>query len=216
MIHQQVPPRARYRILFWVSCLGLPVSLFTGLLVALNLFNVVNPMAIGFLTRFEVINDSGDDFKVTPVGVVGRHGDRETLPLKMARFLNIPTIQDRSFAVAAGARRFFIYDWDDIQFSELLIVPSLGPAREFVVDPNPTDQQNRRPATNRFVVPALESLPLARPELIAVRDHFPYVEVATFVALGLIGIGAPIGVVYARRRLRANKSDAEWRRGPPY
>ena len=216
MIHQQVPPRTRYWILFWVSCLGLPVSLFTGLLVALNLFNVVNPMAIGFLTRFEVMNDSGDDFKVTPVGVVGRRGDRETLPLKMARFLNIPTIQDRSFAVVAGARRSFIYDYDDIQFSELLIVPSHGPAREIVVDPNPTVRQYRRPATNRFVVPALETLPLARPEVLAVRDNLSYAGISKIVALGLIGIGAPFGVVYARRRLRANKSDADWKRGPPY
>lgn len=216
MIHQQMPPRTRYWILFWISCLGLPVSLFTGLLVALNLFNVVNPMAIGFLTRFEVVNASGGDFKVTPVGVVGRHGDRETLPLRMARFLNIPTIQDRSFAVAAGARRSFVYDWDDIQFAELLIVPSQGPAREIVVDSHPTVRQYRRPATNRFVVPALVTLPLARPEVLAVRDNFPYVGIATFMALGLIGIGAPLGVVYARRRLRANKSDAEWKRGPPY
>lgn len=115
----------------------------------------------------------------------------------------------------AGARRSFVYDWDDIPVAELLIVPSQGPAREIVVDSHPTVRQYRRPATNRFVVPALETLPLARPEVLAVRDNFPYVGIAAFMALGLIGIGAPFGVVYARRRLRANRSDAEWKRGPP-
>lgn len=190
--------RTQYRIMFWVGCVCLPASLISGLF----LLNAVNPMAVAFLTRFDVVNASGEDLSITPVGAVGSSGRRRTLPLSLSPYLSIPSLRDRSFPLPAGTRRSFTYDWDDIQFAELLLVSRSGSAREIVVDASPTERQYRRPATNHFVIPPLEILPFARPEVHAVVDAPKQSRLAIIWALVLAGIASPIGVLYARSKLK--------------
>lgn len=191
--------RARYRILFWFSCIGLPASLIS----ALFLLNAVNPMSVAFLMPFEVVNASGEDVNITPVGAVGASGLRTTLPMSLSPHLSIPSLRNRSFRLAAGARRNFTYDWDDVEFSELLIVSHSGSAKELVVNPPPTDGNYRPPRTNRFVIPLLETLPSARQEVHAVINTPRSLRLWFIWVLVLIGFGAPIGFVYARFKLKA-------------
>ena len=173
------------------------------LISALFLLNIVNPMAAAFLTRFSVVNESGEHVSITPVGAIGSAGRRTTLPLSSASFLSIPSLRDRSFPLAAGGQRRFTYDWDDIQVSELLIVPGSGPVRELVLDPAPTQGQYRKPSTNYFVIPKLANLPIAKPSVHAVLDTPSGAKRWILLIMIIVGIAAPIGVVRARARLKA-------------
>ena len=184
------------------SVLGSVACLPASLVSTLFLLNVVNPMALVFLTNFDVLNASGEDLSITPVGAIGSSGRRTTLPLSLASSLSIPSPRDRSFPLASGARRTFTYDWDDVQFSEILIVSRSGSAKELVVDVRPTESRYRPPSTNHFVVPALDSLPTARPEVRAVL-RTQQARLWIIWAVVLIGLAAPIALVYAAVQLKA-------------
>ncbi len=194
----------RYRILLWLSLLCMPATLLTGLF----LLNTVNPMAMVFLTDFQISNASGETLLVTPVGTAGKRGYRHTLPLSLSSFLSIPSPFDRSFSLRAGQRRSFTYDWDDIQFSEILVMPAAGEPREVVVDSSPTENQYRRASTNHFVIPPLAQLPVARPEVRAVLNQ-PDRGVRLW-GIALFGLLPPMGFAYSlclrRRQRQASES----------
>jgi len=183
--------------------------LFTGLF----LLNVINPMAIVFLTDFRVSNRSSERVLITPVGAVGKQGWRKTLPLSLGSFLSIPSPFDRSFPLGPGEERTFTYDWDDIQFSEILVVPESGEARELIVDTSPTERQYRRVATNYFAIPELERLPPAKPEVRSVLDRPSRSWVPWSIAL--FGLLPPIGIVYSARKLKTVNKTVERSGAPP-
>ncbi len=70
-----------------------------------------------FLIDLTVENASGEIVWVTPIGAVGKEGKRRLLPLSACKIPYLPTPFRKEFPLAQGARRSFIYDWDDIQFS---------------------------------------------------------------------------------------------------
>jgi hypothetical protein len=142
----------------------------TSPLLALSVLaalNTVNPMVLAFQYRFEVLNHAGEDIWVTPLGAVGPLGHRYVLPQYFSQLPAIPAWRQGEFKVAPDQSLTIIYDWDDISFSELLIRDRHGKFREFVIDRQPTKDQYRPPAANKFVIPPLNQLPESPAQLVA-------------------------------------------------
>ncbi len=140
------------------SVVTLPLFLVT-LLTGLNL---VNPMGLAFLTSFHVVNRSGENLWVTPIGAVGSAGKRRTLPLAFGQYLYLMKPFSKDIALSDGERQRLVYDWDDIQFSEILLRRENGEYRVLETGLHPTENQYRRPAQTEFVVENMADLPLAR------------------------------------------------------
>lgn len=192
-----ITPRIRFRLLRWVAIVCLPLTLFSGLM----LLNVVNPMGLAFLTSFTVDNQSGEPVWVTPVGTIGKEGTRSALPLSASSFLCLPALSASRFPLNAGERVKLTYDWDDIQFSELVIAPASGPARMLVVDETPAERQYRRVWTNYFMIPKLADLPEAQSGLLLAVDQTSRAPLFWLVALG--GLVPPLVIWQCGRRLKS-------------
>lgn len=158
---------------------------FFGCLLALNAFN---PIALAFKTDFSVTNQSSERMHVTPVGAVGPDGERHRLPLlaNTAGYWFLPN--NANLVIEPGQTRQFVYDWDDIQFSELLLEAG-GQRYVLVVDSQPTVNQYRRPAETSFNVGEPTTLAPAPAHIAALADpqvlwRRTYVAVSTTVVLG--------------------------------
>jgi hypothetical protein len=140
-----------------ITILLSPLSLLTGLVV----LSTVNPMGLAFLTSFTIDNKSGQDVLVSPIGAIGQDGKRRPLPFSCCKFLCVSSPKRTDFYIAKDTARTFVYDWDDIQFSEILVRSKQGDIRFIVTDPNPTQKQYRRLKNNLFIIPPLAELPIA-------------------------------------------------------
>ena len=173
-----------------------------GCLVALNSFN---PMSLAFKTEFSVTNQSNERIAVTPVGAIGRDGHRSRLPLlaDAPGYWFLP--RNANLVIESGQTRRFVYDWDDIQFSELLI--EAGAQRYvLIVDSQPTVGQYRRPAQTSFTVGAPTTLVPAPAHIAVLADpqvswRRTYVAVSTTVVLAYLFAKA----WKRRRHLRNNR-----------
>ncbi len=151
---------SRRRVIFSIAgVLTIPFFLLLLLLVV----NALNPMATAFLTTFEVVNQTNQPVTVTPVGAVGEKGVRKTLPLSVSGKFSWPAGQSSQFQIPPNSTRTFHYDWDDVQFCEILIEDEKGMTRVFETGLHPTEGQYRRPVENRFVIRSTDPLPLAKP-----------------------------------------------------
>lgn len=143
------------------------VLLPVGCVPALFLMNTVNPMTMTFVTDIHVTNGSGVPIIVTPVGTIGPDGRRTALPIYSSRLPAIPASRSGGFAVSPGQTLDLLYDWDDVNFSEIVVVLGDGSARQLVVDPRPTVGQYRPPTTNRFTIGDPSRLPPVPPDVAA-------------------------------------------------
>lgn len=137
------------------AVLFLPVVLF-GLLLALN---ALNPLQVGFIEGFEVVNDSGETVSVTPIGVWERTGEYGPLPLYRSKFPAIPQLRgpaQRQLAPNTSCR--FLYDCDDINFRHILVQTTAGDV--FIVDSDKRGSLNAcyGPQRSRYRVPPLAEL----------------------------------------------------------
>lgn len=188
-----------FRVLRAVAIVSLPLTLFSCLMV----LNMANPMALAFLITFAVDNQSGEAVWVTPVGAIGHEGRRSTLPISASSFLSIPALTTTQLPISSGEQFKVTYDWDDIQFSELLIVPAAGPTRMLVVDEAPTERQYRPAKTNYFLIPKLSELPEARPDVLAVLNRNHPRRPTTFWLIMLSGLIPPLVIWHSGRRLKS-------------
>lgn len=186
----------------------MPASCVTGLFV----LNVANPMALAFLTSFTVRNSSGEVIHVTPIGTVGKQGHRRLLPLSRSSRLSIPSSTASDFRLAPNDEHHFTFDWDDINFSEIAVRDQRGTWRQLVVDPNPTERQYRRPATNVFVIPPLSELPGASDAVQAAALR-PSSRTSILWLISILGVFPPILLIYCLRRLRASRPNDNTRNG---
>jgi hypothetical protein len=150
-------PRNRKRLTMLVAIILSPLSLVT-LLIGINM---INPMSLMFITTFEIENKTGEEILVTPIGAVGPKDHRETLPYSALPWPYIMIRDYEDYPIAPGEVRKFHYDWDDIQFSEILI---RLPSKEYHVIQtglHPTKGLYRRPDKDRFEIEDIESTPLA-------------------------------------------------------
>lgn len=144
-------------LLIVITCVFMPLSCMPVVFV----LNTVNPMQLAFITDFTVENQSGEDVQFTPIGTWGAEGNRATLPIFIARFPALPSPKIGNFLLKPGEKRVVLYDWDDINLSEIAVRSQEGKIYQLVVDPTPTERQYHAPETNHFVIPLLSSLSTA-------------------------------------------------------
>jgi hypothetical protein len=126
------------------------------LIGALLWLTVVLPAA--FLTEFSVTNNTGETIWITPIGTVGSEGSRHLLPLYRQSFPFFLRSKVGHFPVAPGSTLYLTYDFDDINFSEVVIETEAGTTGQVVVNPNPTANQYTVPALTDIVVTDLDAL----------------------------------------------------------
>ena len=170
-----------------IAILLSPLSLLAGLLV----LNTVNPMGLVFMTSCSINNKSGQDIWVSPIGAVGKDGYRRPLPFYYFKILLIRSPKRTDFHIAKDKSRTFVYNWDDIQFSEILVRPEQGDIRFIVIDPNPIQHQYRKLKHNLFTVPSLSELPVAPPNLTAALSPIGTKQRISIYGLSVLGLISP-------------------------
>ncbi len=158
-----MPERFRKILRVTAICLS-PVTL-------LVLLNIINPLAVSFLAKFNVVNETGRDILVTPIGAVGSKGQRRPLPLSENKIISLGSARKINIPIPKGQTREFAYDWDDIQFSELLITAENGDFHVLITDPEPLKNQYHQPLKESFTIPPLSELPEAPENLTAVVEN---------------------------------------------
>jgi hypothetical protein len=102
------------------------------LLDLLFLFNGVNPMTLMFVTSFQLRNESSEELRVWVAGTDER-GELALLPLLASRIPALPALRS-DFRLAPGATRTVTYDWDDTNFTLILVETPSGELRAVPVD----------------------------------------------------------------------------------
>ena len=146
-----------------VAIVGIAILLGVGLL----LLALCNPMLLVFLQKFEVVNQSGADLWVTPIGMCegsGKYG-----PLRMYHNMfppAIPKFCDHDIPLKSGQSLTVIYDWDDINFRHILVRTQRGEA--LIVDTDKMGDLHHcyRPQQDKYEIPPLAQLSKASPELL--------------------------------------------------
>jgi hypothetical protein len=179
---------SRRRVIFGVAGV-LTIPLF--LLLILFVVNAINPMATAFLTTFEVVNQTNQPITVTPVGAVGEKSVRKTLPLSVSGKFSWPAGKSSQFQIQPNSTRTFHYDWDDVQFCEILIEDEKRTTCVFETGLHATEDQYRRPVGNRFVIRSTDSLPLAKPHHDDIRTGRS-VKMMVFHLLMFLGLLCPL------------------------
>lgn len=186
----------RERILYGAAAVLAFPPFLVSLLLALSL---VNPMGLAFLTTFTIENQTSKQLWVTPIGAVGKDGQRKTLPMSAFTFPNLPSPNDRDFTLTPGGNRSFTYDWDDVQFSEILVRDATGAFRALPTGLHPIEGQYRRPEQDRFVIKKWEDLAAATPAQMEALQTRRGRRVVTLYILALAGLAFPYFVVKAAR-----------------
>ena len=115
-------------------------------------------MQLVFIAGFTVENRTGATIYVTPIGTVGPQGHRHPLPLAVWKKPWVPASKLGRFPVRSGETITLYYDWDDINFSELVVEADDGEMRQLVVNPEPTANQYTVPRVTDFVIADLGHL----------------------------------------------------------
>lgn len=111
------------RVTTWLVRFPLSVSIITtgillGMLVLLHLF-----AGMGFIEKIQIENASGQVVYVTPVGE--RESGRKTLlPLRRPIPMAYAVARRGDYEIQPGARIEFMFDMDDVRFTELVIASS--------------------------------------------------------------------------------------------
>jgi len=193
-------PSLKKRLLRVAGFMLLPLFCLTCLFTC----SVVNPMGIGFLTSFEVVNSTKEDLIITPIGSRGPEGRRGTLPIASSSRFYIMSSQRSEFVLPASSTLRLTYDWDDVQFTEILCRRPDGSHSVLETGLHPTRGQYRQPPTKRFEISDLgTSQPATELHLAAVRSQsgkIPYL----YILAGL-GLLSPL-CFWAARRIRVKDS----------
>lgn len=165
------------------------------------LFVVFAPlgMMMSFDFQFTVSNNSVEPVWITPLGAVHDDNRRRVLPMINPTSRFIPFAKRSRFRLEPGAGVRLVYDYDDIQFTDILVETTAGPSRELAVGSLRRDGQYSPPQRSSFVIPTLTRLPVARPEVSGYAAGAPRNQWIYF--LMALGIVAPFSLRYARRRL---------------
>lgn len=125
-----------------------------------------------FLSQFEIVNQTGQQISVTPIGVWAGSGEYGPLPTFFSALPSIPYWRkgvryDIPLAQSASVR--VLYDMDDIQFGDILVRAESGEVLILV-----TGEIDGGCCTgalkDRYEIPPLAELPKAPPELLPCID----------------------------------------------
>jgi len=148
----------------------------TGLLTPLSLLpaaflvNAINPMQLAFVTPFEVTNDSGRTLDVIPVGTFNS-GLKSVLPTFAWGLPAIPRLSRAPYRISPGDAQKILFDWDDINFSELVVRDESGEYRQLVTEPSPPMQGYRPPGERHFTIPDFAQLDPIDPLVLAAASR---------------------------------------------
>lgn len=129
-------------------------------------FARLNPLFLAFVSEFEIVNESGQFIRVTPVGMM--EGDGRYCPLG-AYYLRLPDGEKKrhphDIGLKAGESIKILYDMDDINFRHILI--RNASSEIFIMD---TDKRGNLhycygAEKDKYVIPALTHLSRASAEL---------------------------------------------------
>lgn len=141
-------------VAFVASILLAVPALLLDLLFALN---AINPFTSIFMSDFRVRNDSVEPIEIWVVGSSGK--GLRLLPLYGSGVPGVPEPQARGFQLGAGDTASLTYDWDDINFTLILIRASRG---EYLALPVDTDTPHAgccfRNEHDLYVIPTLTQL----------------------------------------------------------
>lgn len=189
-------PSLQKRLLRVAGFVLLPLFCLTCLFTC----SVVNPMGMAFLTSFDVVNSTHEDLVITPIGARGPEGRRGTLPISSSSRFYLMSSQRGEFPLPAGSTLSLTYDWDDVQFSEIVCRRPDGSHFILPTGLHPTQGQYRQPPTKRFEIADLASVqPATELHLAAVRPQSGRISIA-YILAGL-GLLSPL-CFWAARRIR--------------
>ncbi len=137
-------------ILLIVNGLLLPCGCLSGLTLVGFAFDM--SIKLGFITDIHITNDTQQPIKITPIGTVGSQGDRSPLHDIHRKQPTYDSQTRGSFEILPGDSIELFYDWDDINFSEIVIEDQAGSLSQLVVDPTPTQEQYHPPTPNTFTI----------------------------------------------------------------
>ena len=192
-------PTIATRLLRYAGFALLPLFSLTCLFTC----SAVNPMGVTFLTSFEVVNSTAENLIITPIGARGKEGTRGTLPISRSSRLYILSSQRRDFSLPAGSTLSLTYDWDDVQFSEILCRRADGSHVVLPTGLHPTEGQYRPPPTLRFEIADLASLkPADDLQLAALGNQSG--PGALLYSLAGVGLLSPVLLLFSLRLGRRN------------
>ncbi|MCB1086515.1 MAG: hypothetical protein KDM63_05685 [Verrucomicrobiae bacterium] len=196
----EMTPRAKRWVFLTIAVITFPLFLLT-LLFALS---VVNPMGLAFLTSFDVVNETEEPLFVTPIGAIGSRGERYILPHSISRSFYVMGIKQSEFQIPPCSTRKFTYDWDLIQFSEILVRRITGKYHFIGTGLDPVMGQYRRPEADRFVIADLDTIPVAGDDLLLALSKNTAGGWTIYILAG-VGLFSPVFYILAQK----NKTKAE-------
>ncbi len=159
--------RTKRRLLLGVGTTGLLLLAVGGLVIWITIWTLHNTVVIPFLESFEIVNNSGEDIHVTPIGMVEGSGRYAPLPRYGDEFPPAVRMEPSyNIFLKAGSVLRITYDMDDINFRHILV--RTGENRVLIVD---TDRRGTLmtsygPKNKHYQVPTLEQLQTAPEEVI--------------------------------------------------
>ncbi len=144
------------------GALAIAATLLAGCLVLLTF--VCGP----FISQFNIVNNSGAEVSVTPIGMGDRTSEYSFLPTYASALPSIPYVArgftyDISLEPSESVR--IIYDMDDVQFGHILVRSKSGEV--FIVVTGEVDGHCCcGPEKETYEIPPLSHLPKAPPELV--------------------------------------------------
>ncbi len=194
-----VAPSTKRRLVKVFAWLSLVLAAPASLLVVLIGVNSVNPLQTIFVGEFGVQNKSGEPLRFW---VAGKHesGNLHLLPLFATAFPALPSLRTGGFKLADGRSARIVYDWDDIDFSVIVVERGSGEFRAVDVDTEKRGRDCCRPPSGHaYAIPSVDTLRVASPAEVAVLT-----EDASFglrLALVLTCPLIPVGLFWWSRRL---------------
>ena len=183
--------------LITISCCLLPLS-------CLPVLMILNPMGAIFVTSFTVENKSAETLKITPVGTIGK--TKALLPTFSRWIPFLPAIKNRNFNLKPGQSVRIIYDWDDINFSEIAVDTKDGKYYQVVVDKTPTENQYHR-TSGCFIIPSRSKMEPIQPDVLAALQ-LPNRFFTRFLIITVLGITPPILLIRLVHVYRRDKKES--------
>ena len=159
------------------------------------------------MTDIQITNSTQHTISVTPIGTVGVKGYRDPLHQVHRKPPEFDYKEQGGYEVLPDSTVELWYDWDDINFSEIVVEDHLGNLSQFVVDPNPTQNQYHPPSTNTFTITDTSPLVPVTPDVMAA---FTRAQKPNLIPLELYGwllpwLTFPL-LLWARLRMRSASS----------
>ncbi len=179
--------RTLRKVAFWAG-----MVVFSPLVSLLILFgSMLNFMQMAFLATFRIENRTDRLLWVTPVGTGKSREHKKAVLLRFAaRFPALMALRSRDLPVEPGGSIGILYEWDNENFSEIVVRDSSGEYRQLVVDPDPPRGRSYPNRQELYVIDDWESLPPTEPDVLAVaQEPDPAWEEYGLIATGFVFLG---------------------------